>query len=783
MAGRVSIECPGCSAKLNLPDSSKLGKKIKCPKCAEVFVAKVADEAIDDLDDDEAPARSAGGKKRPSSGGKKPSAMKGRSSSGGGANVPLMAGGAVAAVLLIAAGLYFSGMFGGAKPLPAPPVAVIPPVAAPPEVKPPVVAPAITAAEKTLALRWMPTDTQLLLHAKISDLWQAPLLKGLVEMPQAAMIKTGLQTSWGLSPTDIETITVGLADLQELQTMVAATFMGIPVSPALPKMLVVVRTKKSLSLDELLRSLPVQSAEHNGKKYFESKKSGEPAGWIADPMTLIVAAPAELKAAMDRGETVAPRKELSVMDAASHVVIVFAPKDPKALSQGMEAPPVPGNPPEVLEMEKALKESFAAFGLGLSIRGGFDLQTSFALSNADGAKKVKAGVDKGIAEGRTQFEQFKATAQPLLGELGDLLLTNLKVDEQNQIVKVSTGIPDSAQQKLEQLPPLLMVMAATGGFGGGGLAGLFGGPENDPSMNPGIGPGTSPGGPPAIPGSFPINGDGKKPGETDAVDAEKADGLPDGVTLSVKMSWSDFPSFSADGTQSYPMQIMFDLKGEGISAIRGCGQITTKPMSVAGGGVLKVAKSQSIGAPDPTKVVIPFDADDPLNFGQHPEETLRVGFLVDPPSGAGTAIASLEGTFKFLTSDESEEITIENAAKTALRPLTDPALKAAGVKLLYTKQSNLAPESLTLSCGKGFFLGKAGASNAGDPSASGLTIYFNPEVDKAQLVQKLHPFDQSGKFPEKLQVNFKLFRGVKEQSVTFKFADVPLPSPESKPKI
>ena len=29
-----------CAAKLNLSDSSKLGKKIRCPKCSEVFVAE-----------------------------------------------------------------------------------------------------------------------------------------------------------------------------------------------------------------------------------------------------------------------------------------------------------------------------------------------------------------------------------------------------------------------------------------------------------------------------------------------------------------------------------------------------------------------------------------------------------------------------------------------------------------------------------------------------------------------------------------------------------------------
>ena len=62
-------------------------------------------------------------------------------------------------------------------------------------------------------------------------------------------------------------------------------------------------------------------------------------------------------------------------------------------------------------------------------------------------------------------------------------------------------------------------------------------------------------------------------------------------------------------------------------------------------------------------------------------------------------------------------------------------------------------------------------------------MFFTAEVEKNQLVQKLTAFTQDQKFPEKLQVQVKVHKGAKEQSVTFKFADVPLPSPETKPKV
>lgn len=159
---------------------------------------------------------------------------------------------------------------------------------------------------------------------------------------------------------------------------------------------------------------------------------------------------------------------------------------------------------------------------------------------------------------------------------------------------------------------------------------------------------------------------------------------------------------------------------------------------------------------------------------------MRVKFSVDPPTGTAAKITALEGTFKYLTAEKSEEFTIDEAAKKALKPLADPELKAAGVKLLLTKGSNAGGETLTLSCGKGHFLGKVGSSNADD--ANGVTQFFNAEIDKGQPVYRIQAFEQGGKFSDKLQVKFKLYRDVKEHTVSYRFENVPLPKPDSKPK-
>ena len=481
---KVSVECPGCFAKLNLPDRSKLGKKIKCPKCAEVFVAEAPDDDDDDtemLDEDDAPAKASSRRKRPAvGGGKKPSKKSG--GSGGGNNAALIGGGIAGLLVLVVAGLYFGGVFGGKQPLPAV-VAEVVPVAPPPVVAAPKVE--ISPAEKMLALRWMPADTELLIHVKVADIWQAPLLKAALDTPQVAAGVADFQKQMGLLPTEIESVTLGVADLTGALLRsksaggppAAPPGFGSDLMPPNPlanirpedrRIVVVVRTKKTVDLVALTQAVPgVQQKEQNGKKYVEvpnpPPQTGSSAGWAPDSNTLVLGTLADLLATIDRGETVTPRKEFAGVDHTSHLLLASVMKEtkPEELPAGLEMPAA------VAMMQESLKQyGMQGASLGLSIKGGFDLNVAVLSGSPDGSIKLKTDIETQLAGLKSQFGVIKATAPPLLGDLGQMLIDNLKINEQSQVVKVSTSIPDSAQQQLEQLPPLLMVMAMTGGLHG-----------------------------------------------------------------------------------------------------------------------------------------------------------------------------------------------------------------------------------------------------------------------------------------------------------------------------
>ena len=799
MADRILVMCPGCSAKLAVSDASKLGKKIRCSKCSEVFVAKAASSSgtksakpaksappaktkkksdddefnFDDMEmedksefddeesEDEAPVAKSKAKATSKTAVKKGNGKgKGKSS---GNNLPLIIGGSVAAVLIVGVGLYFL-LSGGEAP-------AVAPVAQQPAGIAPAVAPAAQnfPGDRSLALKWLPQETELIVHLKVGDLWIAPLLQGFLGSPQTKPLIQQMQQFTGLAPTDIESITIGMRDLQGMQGQAMMLAMG-GQAPKNPQALIVVRSKKPVDPAALSSQIAqagaatgMKLADHSGKQYVEAPaaKPGDKAmgAWFADTTTLIGGPTDELFAAMDRGETITPRNEFRAVDPSPHLLFVIAPKNPQSMSQSTPLPP--GTSPAAAEILKTIQESMSAVSFGVSVRGGADLQTSLVCKDTAGSSKLKTNLEALIAETKPAFAAKKATTPPLLFELGEMLLNNVQITEQNQVVKLASNVPDSAQQKLEQLPTVLMGAMMFGGnpFAGGGTP-----------------PGLSIGG---NAGSF---SDGlKKPGETEAVPATNAGELPPGSTLTAKTAWQQFPEFGPNGQQSLNMQLLVDLKGELISKASGFGRVSVKSIATVGGGSVKLAKHQSLNTPDPATTILPFDPAEGFSF-EHPEETLRITIPFEPPNPPAAQLTTIIGEFKVQTADKSEEIEVDDVRLAASKPLDNPALKAAETTLTLKVEDTPfgKREIMTLTFAAGVSTSQIAMTDA---AKEGFTTYAtqNPLATKPTFL--LMPLDDSGKLPEKFKLTFKIHSGLKEISVPFRFENVPLPKPETMPKV
>lgn len=831
MAAKVSIECPACAARLNLADSSKLGKKIKCPKCSEVFVAEAADDDIieddDDLEDEleqsSSRKRGAAGGSRDSARGSKRGAAKGKASQEG-SNLPLIIGGVIALLAVAGGGLYFSGIFNGtpvpqapptmpmagapmAAPVSAPAAHSSPaPVAAPiapltqaqgralppaPVQAPPISSKRNAEAEKALGLGWMPADTDLLVHVKVASIIESPLVASLMKGPLGAAIPPGAGKDVKLAPADIESISIGVGDASgtflrmKIQNdretgsspvMVSSSpFQTPPVPKALLDQLhivIVLKTKKTMDLKTEAATIPNSKLmEKDGKAYIEvSPDASSPpvfGAWMPDANTFIYATLKDLFATMERGETSTPRNEFGYIDHKPQIVCALAaPQSASALvkladDNGTEFPTA------VSGLIRANGDyGFHIGSVGLTITGGLDVQYSVVCGTDDGANKLKAVTEKQIADLKTMYSSAKGTLPPLVGELGDLLVSSLKVEEANQTLKVSVNIPDSAKDKIEQLPMILMGMAM--------MPGLAGGP---PGGNPF---GGSAGFPPGPPGKSPFGQplEMKLPGETEGVEASSVDGLPEGLTLTARTAWSAPAVTSAGGapnttatSTATTVDVVVDVAGDGLDTVYGATGISSKTAKLDGGASLKKTKLNLPGGIDAQKTFIPFDVDNMLPTEQ-PPETLRLRLTLDLPSNPGDKIAVLEGSFKFLTAETTEDLSVENVPTTAKQPLKGAEFKAGGVKLIRGPK-DASPETLKLECAKDHFLGRV-RGTPGD-------VVGQTEVEKGATIQRIYAKQPDGKFPDDFKIEFKLYGKIKETTVTFRFENIPLPVPESKP--
>ena len=125
-----------------------------------------------------------------------------------------------------------------------------------------------------------------------------------------------------------------------------------------------------------------------------------------------------------------------------------------------------------------------------------------------------------------------------------------------------------------------------------------------------------------------------------------------------------------------------------------------------------------------------------------------------------------------MTAGKLQELTIENAPQKAKSPLNDPEFKAAGIKLIRSPK-DVIPQSLKLQCDKDHYLGRV-RGTPGD-------VLSLTEVEKGVTIQRIYANQADGKFPDDFQITFQLHSEQKEQTVSFRFENVPLPTADTKP--
>lgn len=492
MSDAITVECSHCHARLKLKSRSAVGKKVPCPKCKKPFVVTAPPEDEDELafmnvaepdadefagladgdgeDDDLPPAPTPRGKQR----GKKKS-----SNSDGDMTKWLMVatGSLVAVGLLVVAGIFGIPLLAG-----------------------------WLGSGNKIDTAWLPPDADLVVHARVAETWNSPLLQSLAGNQ---MIKPQLDLTWGklgIDPTRVESITFGAsgaaAQMKAIATRGVPGMPGTPMGPppaasAPGPFVIVVRTKEIADLTKIKDKFKNgRTGTHQGAEYLVPPVGGDIALYFATDDTLVTGPEQNVKLAIEWGRKGARRPDLDFVDPTKMVLIALVPKDPSLFDA--PAGGTPGGMPG-LSATDATRGKVKGLCIGLSATDKLDLTVAANCADAIDADAVLKSTQNSIAESKAKFAKAKAGIPPMFGEfvqLADDILNSFQVSSSGTVVSTRGTVPASVKTAIDKLPMLMMMGAMM------------------PGQNPGGQPGANPFGPPGTPGAqgFPVPGDGQVPG-------------------------------------------------------------------------------------------------------------------------------------------------------------------------------------------------------------------------------------------------------------------------------
>lgn len=505
MPDLLKVECPHCLGSLKLKDRSADGKKVRCPKCQEVFKVQLpAEDELDELDElqddfggeeeyqDEEPAPK-------SKGAAKKSSKKKQKSSG--AKIPWAIIGIGAAVLLLLGGAGFVvSRF------------------------------SLSEGSNKLDLTYLLPDANMIAHVKVQELLTSPLLAGVLSQPAAKQMLAAPADKNGFGFNEMVSITIGskidTPSSRMLEIMAPMGAMRRPSpTPANTHSVTVVRTSVPIPVDKMTANKPDITAQtHNGKTYHKRNGAlstgfaGDAADsfYFPEPNILVLAMEADLKLVIDQGSKQARRREFDIINPNS-TLLMAGFKDPASVSSAAPQPPTTTPPAAGMELagknlelaaNKAVQSGFA--GIKFSDRIDFEV-ISICADNAR-AGEMKTALEGLFAELKILYDKNKAYAA--LVDLNDVIpladksLASVKVEQSGSQVVLTATIPSDIKAVAESVSKKLAGMAGgSPGIPPPGVSANFGPPGTSGGLPPGfdasqIPPGALPAG--AIPpGALP----------------------------------------------------------------------------------------------------------------------------------------------------------------------------------------------------------------------------------------------------------------------------------------
>jgi hypothetical protein len=385
MSSPMAVSCPHCGAGLKLKNNSFVGKKVPCPKCKQPFVVEEPpqDEFLSQDDDygamEEAEEEPEEPRPKSKAKGSKGGKGKKKSKSGGFAPIAMIAGGTVMGIGLLGGIIYGAmSLFGGGG--------------------------------STSWVKWLPTDTEMVIQVRVADAMNAPIFKPLLDHPTLSKLINQPPTPGNAAgnPTaaflqglniqskDIDTLTVGFANIDSGNS---------PLAGGGKQFMAVIRLKTAVEESRLAQApaTVLVKEDYQGKTVYAIANVTSPRVLVhaVNSTTYLVGSDVELKAAIDGTDASLVTQRFAYVNSKPHVVFAVAPKDPARLkSSSNNGSPSSAERPQIAEGTE---------GLGLTIELGSDAKlVAFSHGSEASATTNGEGLKKSIDEAKAAFQAQKS---------------------------------------------------------------------------------------------------------------------------------------------------------------------------------------------------------------------------------------------------------------------------------------------------------------------------------------------------------------------------------------
>ena len=499
------------------------------------------------------------------------------------------------------------------------------------------------ANPNAINVAWLPADAEVVVNLRVRELSLAPMLAALQAAPETQANLQVMKDELGLTPRDIDSVTIGIRGATELAT----TGVADPTALASGKENIVIVVRTRLPLDPQVverRTEDFEKATHDGNQYFRSlDPENTPSIYLPDSKTAVLAEEEPLKSAIDEGGDAGSRPEFDFVDSTSHLAIAFVPNDPFSLT---EAIPTEGSGSDAMDrLATAVKDQLLGVGLEISFSDSFELNVRALCVDETAATEVDASLTDLMSEAKGLWSIAKAGAPAPIAGVVDSLIRAQKNSANAEVASLSTRLSaqsiERAVESAKEMLPMLMM---------GAMAGLGG------AMGE---------------GDFTVGSSSPDPAEPPAA-TKQAEGLT--VTATAKLS--SRIEIDNDGNEKpKAIELVLSIIGDQAKAAGGAGFASVASAKDNNGADLTLRVVSNFGKGGFEAI----DRDD--FFVKHPDDGCTAIVTLNPPAAEADAIASAEGIVKLQIVESSSQIVVDSASNLLGKEIDNAELLAAGYKL------------------------------------------------------------------------------------------------------